>query len=327
MSINVLFSRFEDLNILVIGDLMLDTYLWGKVERVSPEAPIPIVNVNRKENRPGGAGNVLMNIVSLGAKPLICSVIGSDIEGEELLEILKKNKIHTEGIICDKYRKTTVKQRIIASHQQMLRIDSEDDHELEKEINVQFLASVRRYLSKAHAVIFQDYDKGVLNKKNISAIIKMAKQKKIPVLVDPKKRNFSHYKGATLLKPNLKELKEGMKVEVDSESDTALRKISQRLLNLMSLDSVLLTLAEKGIFYLDKNESFRISAKVRSVSDVSGAGDTVISVMALCMGAGATPKVAVELANLAAGLVCEKIGAVPVNKEELLKTVMGNKEQ
>lgn len=326
MAINIrqAFKSFDKLNILIIGDVMIDSYMWGHVSRISPEAPVPIVAVDKKENRLGGAANVALNIQSMGATPVLCSVIGDDDEGKLFVGLLKKQKLSFEGIIKSKSRTTTVKTRIIGNNHQMIRVDEETDHPLDIKTTSVLLNQIKKIISssKIDAIIFEDYDKGCINPELIKQVISFAKQKKIPTVVDPKKRNFMSYSGVTLFKPNLKELKEGLKTELDTADLNELTKAVDSFLKKQSIDSALITLSEKGIYINNKTIKCLIPAHQRDITDVSGAGDTVVSVAALCL-AGKLPAEAIaKIANLAGGLVCEKVGVVPVNKKELLEEAL-----
>ena len=197
-----IFEGFKKLNVLVVGDLMIDAYTWGKATRISPEAPVPVVAVNKREARLGGAGNVVMNLVSLGAKPFVVSVVGNDVRGEELKNLLLEQQVATDGIVVDNSRPTTVKERIISGSQQLLRIDAENDQIISSDIASQVIEKVKQVLPKVQVLIFEDYDKGLLSAPTIQEIINLAKQHKVPMVVDPKKRNFLAYAGVDLFKPN-----------------------------------------------------------------------------------------------------------------------------
>jgi D-glycero-beta-D-manno-heptose-7-phosphate kinase len=323
-----LFDDFDGLTVLIVGDVMVDSYLWGKVERISPEAPIPIVALRKRENRMGGAANVAMNIKSMGAQPILCSVIGDDEKGNSFLELLKKEKIETKGLLQSSNRITTTKFRIFGNSTQMLRVDEEVDEDLTEKENTDLLAIIDSVLSssKVDAVIFQDYNKGVVNPVIINEVIARAAKHNIPVAVDPKKKNFYEYKGVTLFKPNLKELKEGLKTEFDTFDREKLIQAAQNLREKLECKYILTTLSELGVMIslkdsLDDKNIF-IPAHVRSISDVSGAGDTVISVASLCLARKCSPYEIAYISNLAGGLVCEDVGVVPVNKDKLLKEVL-----
>lgn len=314
------FQSFDQMNVMIIGDVMIDGYVWGKVERISPEAPVPVLSVAKKEDRLGGAANVALNIQSMGAKPILCSVIGDDENGKKLIKLLDDLNISHEGIVKSKDRITTIKTRVIGHHQHLLRIDEEVDHALNEVEENDFIAHVQKIISnnKIDVIIFQDYDKGVLTQHNIEKLITMATTAGIKTVVDPKKRNFLTYKNVGLFKPNLKELKEGLKIEFNHLSDTQLNAAALELKTKINANAVMITLSEHGVFLLDKENNYHIPAHIRNISDVSGAGDTVISVAALCYAANMPNQKIAAIANLAGGLVCEKVGVVPIIKSELL---------
>ncbi len=315
-----IFEAFNNMKALVIGDVMIDSYLWGKVDRISPEAPVPIVNVTKTEKRLGGAANVAMNVQALGAKAVLCSVVGNDSEAEDFMRLMDEGGFPSEGIIKSNARKTTVKHRIVSGSQQLLRVDNEDDHQLSEVDNVNFIKKVKTLIDDANVVIFEDYDKGVLDADNIEKIIAYASSKNVPVVVDPKKRNFLAYKNVDLFKPNLKELKEGLGIKCDPSKIDDLRQAVKRLGEKLNQKLALITLSEYGAYINKKDGSEKhVPAHHRSIADVSGAGDTVISVAALCLALDLPIENIVEVSNLAGGLVCEYLGVVPINKEELLK--------
>ncbi len=317
--INNLFTSFNQTQIMVIGDVMIDSYLWGKVDRISPEAPVPVLSVQKKEDRLGGAANVALNLQSMGAVPIVCTTIGDDANGKLLTDLFIQQSISTEGIVRDINRSTTVKTRAIAHHQHLMRIDDESDAELTKAQTQTLLERIQKLLEQhtIEAIIFEDYDKGVINPELITFVVSEAKKRSIPVVVDPKKRNFLAYKGVTLFKPNLKELKEGLKIEFDHTQPEHLRAAAKQLKEKLQADMVMITLSEHGVFIINDKEYHHIPAHIRNISDVSGAGDTVISIATLGL-AKKTPAIFfAALANLAGGLVCEKVGVVPIDKMQL----------
>ncbi len=315
-----IFKSFSKLNILIIGDVMIDAYMWGNVNRISPEAPVPIVAVNKKENRLGGAANVALNIQAMGANALLCAVVGDDEGGKTFMTLLKKQKLSTAGIIKSKTRVTTIKTRIIGGNHQMLRVDEEIETPVGSVDTAVMLSFVKKLMTdkKVDAVIFEDYDKGCITPELIKSVVTLAKQKNIPTVVDPKKKNFMAYNGVTLFKPNLKELKEGLKVEFDSSNISQLSALTDKFLKKQNIDSALITLSEKGVYINNKKTKIVIPAHLRDITDVSGAGDTVVSIAALCLAKKLPADTTAKLANLAGGLVCEKVGVVPIDKNELL---------
>ena len=296
------------MKILIIGDVMIDSYMWGKVERISPEAPIPVVAVTKKENRLGGAGNVALNVQAMGAEPILCSVIGKD-SGEDLFyEIMRINNLSSEGIFSVSKRKTTVKTRVISDGQHLLRVDEELTAPLDTETEELFISKIFSVIESkpVNAIIFQDYDKGVITPYVIEKVTGIANQRGIPTTVDPKKRNFNSYKNVTLFKPNFKELLEGLKLEFEKSDTKSLLQAVGRLHETSNIQNVLVTLSEHGVFISNRKEHYKIPAEIRDIADVSGAGDTVISVATLCMAAGLPIQQTARISNLAGGLVCEK---------------------
>ncbi len=321
---NRIFEDFTNKKILVIGDVMIDAYVWGSVNRISPEAPVPVVAVKNKEYRLGGAANVAKNILSLGATPVICSVLGDDENGRIFRSLLASQGLTQDGIITSNQRRTTVKTRIISGSQQLIRIDEEDTFDIGFNDEEALLKKVISLMSQdVDAIIFEDYDKGVLTKNLISEIVDAANKKGIITTVDPKKKNFFNYQNTTLFKPNLKEIREGLNVDI-APSDT--EKFVETVYDFLSQQNneyVVVTLSEHGISGITKDkEAVFLPAEKRSIADVSGAGDTVISVLTLCLASGCNLKESLYLANLAGGLVCEKVGVVPVDKDELYDEIV-----
>lgn len=317
MTLDELFTAFNDLRVLIVGDVMLDSYVWGKVERISPEAPVPVVTVQKRELRLGGAGNVLLNVQALGAEALICSVIGTDEAGDRLARELQDRGLTCDGLIRSNSRITTIKERIIAGSQQVVRVDTETDKYITDDEREQLVARAKELIPSCHVIIFEDYDKGVLSREAIADITAFANEKGIPTVVDPKKRNFLHYHHATLFKPNLKELKEGLKLEFDVDEPEEFQAAVEALKTQLHLRGALITLSERGVYIDFNGEQHRLPAHLRQISDVSGAGDTVISVAACCVALRQPPRIIAGLSNLGGGLVCESVGVVPVDKVRL----------
>ncbi len=322
-NINELFASFEKLNVLIIGDVMIDNYLWGKVERISPEAPVPIVSVQKKEARLGGAANVAINVQAMGANPILCAVIGGDSNGRNFLDLLQQMNMPSDGLLQCNDRPTTVKTRVIGNNYQMLRVDEEREEDITTSERKQMINRINSIINKKkiHIIIFEDYDKGLISKSLIEHVTKLARQKNILIAVDPKKRNFNHYKHVDLFKPNLKELREGMKLDLDKNNTKEIVAAVKKLSLEHDIRETLVTLSDRGVLIMNAKTEEIIPAHFRNITDVSGAGDTVISVAALCMAAGADSHTMAAIANLAGGLVCEKVGVVPVVKEELLEEV------
>ncbi len=315
-----LFRCFSGKKILIIGDVMIDSYMWGDVQRISPEAPIPVVSIKNRENRLGGAANVALNIKALGATPLMCAVTGKDAYADEFMQLLKKRDMYTEGIITSASRKTSVKTRVISSGQHLLRVDEENTHALSQTEFTSFTHLIDMLIrtEKPDAIIFEDYDKGLLSPELIRFVVDLAHQHNIPVTADPKQRNFLTYKGVDLFKPNYHEMKTGLKTEFTKDDIPAIRGLAARLISEMKVRHVLLTLSEAGCVIVSRDAMHRVPAEIRDISDISGAGDTVIATATLCLACGLNIKDLAYVSNLAGGLVCEYSGVVPVDKNELL---------
>lgn len=299
---------------------MVDSYVWGKVDRISPEAPVPVVRVTAKEDRLGGAANVALNLCALGARPVVCAIAGGDAKGSVLHQLLEQSGISAAGLLRSPERPTTVKTRVISSHQHIVRVDEESLAALSPAEEREFIALALKTLesNRPDVVIFEDYNKGLLTPNVIKAIVDAANRLGIPTAVDPKKDNFFAFKGVSLFKPNLKELSEGLRVEIGRKDHQALEKAVLALEEKLGHGISLITLSEEGVYVKQQGHSERIPAHVRNIADVSGAGDTVISVAALCLAAKTDPRFMAALANLAGGLVCEKVGVVPIDRAQLL---------
>ncbi len=321
IKIEELLDSFSRFNIMVIGDVMVDSYLWGKVSRISPEAPVPVVLRSKSENRPGGAGNVVKNISSLGARPIICTVIGTDESGASFKQLLEEDGVTTKGIVESKNRVTTSKTRVISGSQHLIRIDHEDLDPIDLATEQLLIDRIKSIIEQEtiHAIIFQDYDKGVITPRLIEEVVEFTGPREIPTLVDPKKRNFLDYRQVTLFKPNYKEFVEGLNLDIEKNDIKGLTKIAGEFRDRNLINMVMVTLSEHGVIIVYDGSYHAIPAEIRDIADVSGAGDTVISMSALCIAAGLGPKQLAYLSNLAGGLVCEKVGVVPITKELLLK--------
>ena len=297
---------------LIVGDAMLDAYMWGNINRQSPEADVPIVDIEKYEKRLGGAANVAKNIASLGATPILCSVIGDNDQG--FFELMNKQGLCTQGVLQEN-RKTTVKTRIFSNNKHQLRVDEEDLLPIQSE--QVFVKNTIKLMEGVSVIIFQDYNKGVLTSTVIKKIIAAAKSKHIPITVDPKKDNFWTYQGVDLFKPNLKELNNACGTQITGDNIADIEKETKILQEKLKSKNILLTLSENGIFHLS-NESFYQAAFKRNIVDVSGAGDSVIAAAALGLSLEITAQELCTISNSAGGLVCEKAGVVPVQKENLL---------
>jgi len=315
-----LFASFGSIRVGVIGDIMLDTYLWGHVERISPEAPVPVVTLDRREQRIGGAGNVALNLAGLGARVTSFSVIGKDTDGEVLELLLAGNGIDTSGHLKSDSRITTNKARVIGRNQQMMRLDSETTRDLTPEEEEELLRRIKGFLSseKPQVVIFEDYNKGVLTDKVIREAVALCREHGVITAVDPKRRNFFAYEGVTIFKPNLKEVREGLHIGLEEVQLTALELVHGLLAEQLRHSISFITLSEKGVFYCDGRRAAIVPSYLRNIADVSGAGDTVIAVAALVYAATRDVELMAQIANIAGGVVCEEVGTVAIGRERLL---------
>lgn len=314
------FEQFKEKKILVIGDLMLDRYVWGVVNRISPEAPVPVVEVTNEFIRLGGAANVANNLASLGASPIPIGVVGNDVEGQQLIELMRTLKFATDWIAIDDSRPTVVKTRIIANDQHVVRADRESRISINSSIMNKILHAINCNIQDVDAIILEDYNKGLLSKELIGEIIAIAKQHQKIITVDPKFDNFFEYKNVTLFKPNRKEAEAALGIKIGSidQVEQACRLMMDRL----ACEVVLMTLGDQGMCLLtSKGEFNQIPTKARKVHDVSGAGDTVIGTLTLVLASGGELKEAVTLANHAAGVVCGEVGVVPIEPEKLRESL------
>ena len=314
-----LINEFKGKRVLIVGDVMIDAYIMGKVDRISPEAPVPVVNIEDRDMRLGGAANVAINIIALKAVPILCSVIGKDDDGDALISLMQGSKMPIAGIVQSKNRKTTTKTRIIGNKHQLLRMDQEMLSDINDAENEKLLKVFKEQINKCDVVILEDYNKGVLTEKNIPLLIDIAIKAGKPVAVDPKKKNFLAYKNVTLFKPNLKEIKEGLNSDLNLKKKENLVDLVLALNEKLNNTFTMVTLSEDGVMVTDHNDFNFIPAHIRNISDVSGAGDTVISVASLCLACNVEMGILAELSNLAGGLVCEESGVVPINIEKLTK--------
>jgi D-beta-D-heptose 7-phosphate kinase/D-beta-D-heptose 1-phosphate adenosyltransferase len=313
-------NRFGKQEILVIGDIMLDRYIWGTVNRISPEAPVPIVKVKRETVLLGGSGNVASNIVSLNGRISCFGVIGSDKAGREVLERLKMLKVNTEGVIKDFKRKTTVKTRLIAHNQQVVRIDEEVDQLISKATEKKIVQQIKKRLAKASCLIISDYDKGVITKTLLRSILPLARKKGLPIAIDPKLTHFNYYQPSTIITPNLTEASKATAIEFKKQEDVL--RAGQRILSQNQCEGVLITMGECGMLLFQKGKKPHvIPAVAREVYDVTGAGDTVISTLALAIASGATLEEASLLANHAGGVVVGKLGTAALTQSEIFQSL------
>jgi rfaE bifunctional protein kinase chain/domain len=315
-----LFESFAKLKVGVIGDVMLDTYMWGGVERISPEAPVPVVSLQKKDYRIGGAGNVALNLQSLGAETFVLSVIGKDEDGDRLEQMFTAKNIHTNLLVRSGARITTNKTRIISRNQQMMRLDAEITNDLNEADTISLLDKVKVFIAKEkpEVIIFEDYNKGILTQKVIHDVIALCKKSGVITAVDPKRKNFFSYRGVDIFKPNLKEVKEGLNLLLVDINKEALGNIHKELAAVLRHAISFITLSDKGVFYQQDNRSAIIESHLRHIADVSGAGDTVIAVASLVFAVTKNVHLMAEVANISGGLVCEEVGTVAINKQKLL---------
>ncbi len=318
---NKLFQSFLSLKVGVIGDVMLDTYMWGSVDRISPEAPVPVVSLHEKEYRVGGAGNVALNCKTLGAQVFMLTAMGNDAEAIHLEELFNSSGINTSWLVKTNNRITTSKTRIISRNQQMMRLDNEVTHDLNPSDENAMFEKVEDFIAteKPDILIFEDYNKGVLTESLISKVTKLCLAAGVLTAVDPKRKNFFSYKNVNIFKPNLKEVKEGLNIIADCSNEEALIKVHNELSGILSHQISFITLSEKGVFYQQNDLHKIIPSHFRNISDVSGAGDTVIAAASLVYASTKNIQLMAEVANIAGGLVCEEVGTVAIDKEKLLK--------
>jgi D-beta-D-heptose 7-phosphate kinase/D-beta-D-heptose 1-phosphate adenosyltransferase len=316
-----LVSSFKQQTILVVGDTMIDRFIWGKVKRISPEAPVPVVEVTKETEALGGAANVANNIASLGGKAFIVSAIGEDIVGKSMIEILREKGINTDYLVYDSQRPTIIKTRVIATNQQVVRIDKEVRGLFERHTQLKIIINIEKLISKVDAVIISDYGKGVISPMVLKKTIFLARKRKIPVTVDPKTCHFKKYKKITTMTPNEEEAIKGMNAKnIETTKDIA--TLGKKILKNLHSDAVLITRGEKGMILIEPNNKItNIPTRAKEVYDVTGAGDTVISTMTLALAARANLQVAAEVANFAAGIVVGKLGTATTSSWELVKTI------
>jgi rfaE bifunctional protein kinase chain/domain len=317
--IAALFNKMHKLHVVVVGDVMLDNYWWGEVERISPEAPVPVVALKRRESRLGGAANVALNCSTLGAKVTLASVIGDDDNGKLLCTLSEKAGINTDLLLYSKNRATTTKTRVICRNQQMMRLDDEVCDDLFIEEEHPFIDMVLRFLQrvKPDVLIFEDYNKGVLKQNVIDKISAHCKEIGIITAVDPKKKNFLAYKQVTIFKPNLKEVSEGLHLHFTKVNKEEMDKVHQTLKAKLSHLITFITLSEKGVFYNDSTQSEIYPTHIRNIADVSGAGDTVIATASIVYAITQDASLMAQISNIAGGLVCEEVGVVPISQQLL----------
>jgi D-glycero-beta-D-manno-heptose-7-phosphate kinase len=314
-------NKFAGKRIAVVGDLMLDRYFWGKVSRISPEAPVPVVEIEEESTRLGGAANVANNIASLGGIPIMIGVVGNDASAESLRTLVSEKGFPTDGIMTDDSRPTTIKTRVIAHNQHVVRIDRERKNDLLDEVQARIITNFQRQIKSLDGIILEDYNKGVLTKGLIASVIRLAKEHKKIITVDPKFNNFFEYQGVSVFKPNRKETEEALGRHLSLLQDV--EKAAHELVSRLHAESVLLTLGERGMLLLERNGAVaHVETKARHVADVSGAGDTVIATLTMAMVTGASVGESAALANYAGGIVCGEVGIVPIDKNLLIQTIL-----
>ena len=321
VDIDQLFSAFSKMKVAVIGDVMLDTYWWGNVERISPEAPVPVVAVSKREKRIGGAGNVALNVQALGASVALLTILGDDEDGIQLKHLLQEKNIDTRFILESKKRITTNKIRIISRNQHMMRLDAEIIHDIDEPDQEKLQNQIEKFITseKPDVVIFEDYNKGILTKNIIAETISFCQKNNVTTAVDPKRKNFFCYQNATLFKPNLNEAITGLNLLPEEISEDLLTNIHAQLQQQLQHSISLITLSERGIFYQENNNKNIVPSHGRNIADVSGAGDTVIAVASLIYAATKDIDLAANIANIAGGIVCEEVGTVAIQKQKLLE--------
>jgi len=310
-------NRFKDKKLLVIGDLILDEFIWGRVRRISPEAPVPVVEVEKESLRLGGSANVVNNLKALGCHVALCGVVGRDINGERLQNILQEMDVDCSGVVVKEDRPTAIKTRVIAQHQQIVRFDRESPKPISEYSLNMIIDYIKNGMEGIDAVIISDYAKGVISERLLSEIIPVMRKKGIPVAVDPKPANFSFYRDVSVITPNHHEAAEAAGTGTESEEE--LIRTGRILLERQDAEAILITRGENGMSLFEKNgEITHIPTMAKDVYDVTGAGDTVISTMALAIASGATMKEAAVMANHAAGIVVGKLGTATTSIEELM---------
>ncbi len=313
-------EKFGEAKVLVLGDVMLDEYIWGKVSRISPEAPVPVVDVNSESMMLGGAANVVANLYGLGGETYLAGVIGKDRAGGIVQEELRKRRISEEGLIVDGKRRTILKSRVIAHSQQVVRMDRENREDIEGSILNQLMGYVKSLIPKMDAFIISDYGKGTVTKKLLQELLPLVREAKKCITVDPKLANFFSYRQVTLITPNQPEIERALGVEIKSESD--LFSAGEKILRRLNCESLLVTRGEEGMTLFELNRKpVNIPAVAREVYDVTGAGDTVISTLTLALAVGASKEEAAHLANLAAGVVVGEVGTAAIKQKELLEAI------
>jgi len=314
-------KKFDKKNVLVVGDIMLDRYVWGNVERISPEAPVPVVEVVKETQTLGGCGNVANNITSVGGNVYIVTIVGNDIYAEDLKQMLKEKKVNIDGVFVDKSRPTTVKTRIIAHNQQVVRVDKESRHQLNPHLFEKIKSYILSIKNSVDAILISDYGKGVITKSLLSFLINLAKKLEIPISVDPKIEHFLEYKRVTILTPNLNEATLGMRLHKKPQTQQEIYDLGRKILAKLKPQALVITRGPDGMTLFEKEKIYHIPTRAKEVYDVTGAGDTVIAILTLCLASGADFVSSCEISNFAAGIVVGKVGTATVTKEELIESI------
>jgi len=316
-SLMTVVSRFPSKKILVVGDIMLDTFVWGNVDRISPEAPVPVVEIVRDTAMPGGCGNVANNILALGGKALVLTVVGDDANGERLRTMMRSSGAETDGIFSDTGRPTTVKTRIIAHNQQMVRIDRESRRQIAASVWNRIQTFLHERMGEIDAILISDYGKGVITRALLNRLIVLARRRDIPITVDPKIEHFLEYKRVTILTPNTNEAVQGMRCHRKPQSEEEMVSLGRRILQVLRSDALVITQGEKGMTLFEGRRVHHIPTRAKEVYDVTGAGDTVIASLTLALASGAGMRAGCEIGNFAAGVVVGKVGTATCSPQEL----------
>jgi D-beta-D-heptose 7-phosphate kinase/D-beta-D-heptose 1-phosphate adenosyltransferase len=326
MKLKDIISKFSEKSVLVLGDMMLDEFIKGEVSRISPEAPVPVVDVNSTYVMPGGAANTVNNLATLGAKVYVAGVIGKDAKGTKLKKMLEEKKIDTNGLIIDDKRPTTLKTRIIAHNQQVVRVDRENREEINEKTAGKLFNYIKSIITKIDAIVVSDYNKGTVTGGLLDTIVKLAKERECIVVVDPKVQNILNYRGSTVITPNQFEASAVVGIPIINE--TSIRNMGQKLLTMLECEAVLITRGKDGMSLFDKDGGvFHVPSIAQEVFDVTGAGDTVVSTFTLALVSGASMLDAAKLSNFAAGIVVKKLGTATVLPEEILKILEDSGEK
>ncbi len=320
-------DKFQNKKVLVVGDIMLDRYIWGNVERISPEAPVPVVDVVKETQSLGGCGNVANNITSVGGQVYLVTLVGNDIYANELKLLLQERKVNIDGVLTDQQRPTTVKTRIIAHNQQVVRVDKESRVQITPQIFEKIKLYIEDIKNKIDAILISDYGKGVITKSLLTYLINLSKKLDVPITVDPKIEHFMEYKKVTVLTPNLNEATLGMRLHKKPHTEQEIYELGKKILKKLNPQALVITRGPDGMTLFEKEKTYHIPTRAKEVYDVTGAGDTVIAILTLCLAAGADFVSSCEISNFAAGIVVGKVGTATVSKEELKDVIINYEYQ